>query len=99
MFHSELNKIKVPGTDYSFSAWLLEKADYLVIMDYRNFSLGRMGLSPTRLLLKKPCSKVVIAVDTAPSNADLDHITFYSFPKAAMEVEVVNRYKSYPLTG
>jgi len=39
-----LHNVKVPDTEYSFSAWLLEKFDCLVIMDYRNHALGKNGI-------------------------------------------------------
>src|SRR5690606_26196669 len=39
-----LNTVHVPGTNYSMSAWLLEKFDCLVIMNYRNHALGDNGI-------------------------------------------------------
>jgi hypothetical protein len=87
-----LYKIKVPGTDYSFSAWLLEKADCLVIMGYRDSSLGSNGI----IALAKPIlreashlnKQAVVAVDTAPSSEG-EHTTFYSLGTEVMEAELL----------
>lgn len=87
-----IHKISIPGTEYSFSAWLLEKADGLVIMDYRNAALGNNGM----IELAKPIlreattlnKQAVVAVDTAPSSEG-DHTTFYSFRSEVMEAELL----------
>jgi hypothetical protein len=86
-----INSIAVPGTSYSFSAWLLEKADSVVIMAYRNTALGSNGIIARAkaiileaVTLKKP---VVVAVDTLPSKEG-DFTTFYTLDPAHMESEL-----------
>jgi hypothetical protein len=86
-----INGYPVPGTSYPFSSWLLEKADGVVIMAYRNTALGSNGIiaraKPIILeaaTLKKPA---VIAVDTVPSKEG-DHISFYALNPAVMEIQL-----------
>ncbi|MNQ98625.1 hypothetical protein D3C85_1143260 [compost metagenome] len=86
-----INSCLVPGSTYSFSAWLLEKADSVVIMAYRNKALGGNGIIATAksiileaATLKK---KAVIAVDTLPSK-EADYTTFYKSNSSLMESEL-----------
>lgn len=99
-----LNKIKVPGTDYSISAWLLEKFDCLVIMDYRNHALGKNGIVDNAGAMLREAStlkkKVVVAVETARST-ESDRTSFYAMSADKMEQELqiahqqLSRYASY----
>ncbi|MBG9734909.1 copper amine oxidase N-terminal domain-containing protein [Paenibacillus alvei] len=99
-----LNAIKVPGTDYSMSAWLLEKFDRLVIMDYRNYALGKSGIVENAQAIMREAStlkkQVVVAVETAKSTEG-PHTSFYSMGNEAMEKELqaahnkLTRYMSY----
>lgn len=99
-----LNTIKVPGTDYSMSAWLLEKFDRLVIMDYRNYALGKSGIVENAQAIMREAStlkkQVVVAVETAKSTEG-PHTSFYSKSNEAMERElqaahnILTRYMSY----
>jgi len=100
-----IHKINVPGSNhYSFSTWLLEKADRLVIMDYRNFALGNDGIVENgRQVLREAITlgkQVVVAVDTARSTEG-DKTTFYSRSKGEMEKELsiagkeLSRYSSF----
>ncbi|WP_336245738.1 copper amine oxidase N-terminal domain-containing protein [Paenibacillus apiarius] len=99
-----LNTVKVPGTEYSFSAWLLEKFDCLVIMDYRNFALGKNGIVENANAMMREAStlnkEVIVAVETA-KNLESDRTSFYSKRIEAMEKELqaahqkLSRYSSY----
>lgn len=99
-----LNTVKVPGTEYSFSAWLLEKFDCLVIMDYRNFALGKNGIVENANAMMREAStlnkEVIVAVETA-KNVESDRTSFYSKRIEAMEKELqaahqkLSRYSSY----
>jgi hypothetical protein len=86
-----LPMVKVPDSSYSFSAWLLEKADTLVIMDYRNTALGRDGIvANANAILREAHTlkkKVIIAVETAP-NSEGDFTSFYELSTGAMESEL-----------
>lgn len=97
-----LNKYAVPGTDYSFSAWLLEKADIVVIMAYRDLASGSNGI----ITLAKPIileattlkKKVIVAVDTLPSKEGM-HTTFHAKKPADIEMElqtVMEHLSPYP---
>lgn len=97
-------RTKIPESDYTFSAWLLEKVDGLVIMDYRNFSLGNNGIiSNANPIMREAASlqkQAIIAVETAPS-MEGDHTTFHSMSTEAMEEELriakkeLSRYTSF----
>lgn len=99
-----LNTIKVPGKDYSMSAWLLEKFDCLVIMNYRNHALGNNGIVENAQAMLREAStlkkQVVVAVETAKSSEG-PRISFYSMSSGAMEKELqsahnqLTRYASY----
>ncbi|TQR41757.1 copper amine oxidase N-terminal domain-containing protein [Paenibacillus popilliae] len=99
-----LNTIKVPGTDYSMSAWLLEKFDCLVIMNYRNHAVGKNGIVENAQAMLREAStlkkQIVIAVETAKS-AEGPRTSFYSMSNEAMEKELqaahnqLTRYASY----
>lgn len=99
-----LNTVKVPGTEYSFSAWLLEKFDCLVIMDYRNFALGKNGIVENANAMMREAStlnkEVIVAVETA-KNVESDRTSFYSKRIEAMEKELqaahqkLTRFSSY----
>lgn len=86
-----VHAIKVPGSDYSFSAWLLEMFDSLVIMDYRNFAIGSNGIVANANTILREASilkkQAVVAVETArtPEN---DKTSFYSLSAEAMEKEL-----------
>ncbi|CAH8248241.1 copper amine oxidase N-terminal domain-containing protein [Paenibacillus melissococcoides] len=99
-----LNTIKVPGTEYSFSAWLLEKFDCLVIMDYRNFALGKNGIVENASAMMRQAAtlkkQVIVAVETA-KNMESDRTSFYAKGIEAMEKELqaahqkLSRHSSY----
>lgn len=76
-----LHLIKVPNSNYSLSAWMLEKADAVVIMDYRNTALGNDGIVANAQAIAREAStlkkQAVIAVETAPSSEG-DFTTFYT---------------------
>lgn len=86
-----LPMVKVPGSSYSFSAWLLEKADTVVIMDYRNTALGRDGIiANANAILREAHTlkkKVIVAVETAP-NSEGDFTSFYELSTGAMKTEL-----------
>ncbi|MFD0711804.1 copper amine oxidase N-terminal domain-containing protein [Paenibacillus sp. GCM10027626] len=99
-----LSKVKVPGTEYSISAWLLEKFDCLVIMDYRNHALGKNGIVENAYAMLREAStlkkQLIVAVETA-KNTESDRTSFYAKSPAFMEQELqvahqqLSRYKSY----
>lgn len=99
-----LNTVKVPGTEYSFSAWLLEKFDCLVIMDYRNFALGKNGIVENANAMMREAAtlnkQVIVAVETA-KNMESDRTSFYAKSIEAMEKELqaahqkLSRHSSY----
>ncbi|OCT16917.1 hypothetical protein A8709_00740 [Paenibacillus pectinilyticus] len=86
-----INSVTVPGSSYSFSAWLLEKADSVVIMAYRNKALGSNGIiaRAKSIILEAATLKkrAVIAVDTLPST-EADYTTFYKSNASLMESEL-----------
>ncbi|GIO33475.1 MULTISPECIES: copper amine oxidase N-terminal domain-containing protein [Paenibacillus] len=86
-----LNTINVPGTNYSMSAWLLEKFDCLVIMNYRNHALGSNGIVDNAQAMLREAStlkkKVVIAVETVKS-AEGPRVSFFSMSSQTMEKEL-----------
>jgi len=99
-----LNSVKVPNTQYSFSAWLLEKFDSLVIMDYRNHALGKNGIvENAQAMLREAATlgkQVIIAVETAKSSEG-ERTSFYAKNVDFMEQELqvahqkLSRYASY----
>ncbi len=86
-----LHSIKVPGKDYSMSAWMLEKFDCLVIMNYRNQALGSDGMvENAQAMLREAATlkkKVVVAVETVKSNEG-PQVSFYSMSSERMEKEL-----------
>lgn len=86
-----INSLTVPGSSYSFSAWLMEKADSVVIMAYRNKALGGNGIiaRAKAIVLEAATLKkqAVIAVDTLPS-MEADYTTFYKSNSSLMESEL-----------
>ncbi len=86
-----VSTIKIPNTNYNLSAWLLEKFDCLVIMDYRNFAIGNDGIVENAKTMLREAStlkkQIVIAVDTAQS-AESARTTFYSMSMESMEKEL-----------
>lgn len=86
-----LHMVKVPGSDYSMSAWLLEKADSVVIMDYRNVALGNDGIvANANAILREAATlkkNVIVAVETAPSSEG-PMTSFHSLSAEAMEAEL-----------
>jgi Copper amine oxidase N-terminal domain. len=99
-----LPDVKVPGTEYSFSAWLLEKFDRLVIMDYRNHALGKNGIVDNAHAVLREASalnkQATVAVETAKSSEG-DRVSFYSKSADFMEQELrtahqeLSRYAGY----
>jgi len=99
-----LHNLKVPGTEYSFSAWLLEKFDCLVIMDYRNQALGKNGIVDNANAILREASahkkQAIVAVETAKSSEG-DHVSFYAKSVDFMERELqtahqeLSRYVGY----
>ncbi|MWV42623.1 copper amine oxidase N-terminal domain-containing protein [Paenibacillus sp. HJL G12] len=99
-----LNMIHVPGKDYSMSAWMLEKFDCLVIMNYRNQALGSDGIvENAQAMLREAVTlkkKVVVAVETVKSKEG-PRVSFYSMSSEAMEKELQSahnqlaHYESY----
>ncbi|MBT2761299.1 copper amine oxidase N-terminal domain-containing protein [Paenibacillus sp. ISL-20] len=86
-----LNTINVPGKDYSMSAWMLEKFDCLVIMNYRNYVLGSNGIVKNAQAILREASmlkkKVVVAVETLESKEG-PRVSFYSMSSEVMEKEL-----------
>lgn len=86
-----LNTINVPGKDYSMSAWMLEKFDCLVIMNYRNHALGSNGIVENAQAMLREAStlkkKVVVAVETLISKEG-PRVSFYSMSSEVMEKEL-----------
>ncbi|MUG47844.1 copper amine oxidase N-terminal domain-containing protein [Paenibacillus woosongensis] len=96
-----LNTVHVPGTNYSMSAWLLEKFDCLVIMNYRNHALGDNGIVENAQDMLREAStlkkKIVIAVETVKSKEG-PRVSFYSMSNEVMEKELQsahNKLASY----
>lgn len=99
-----LNTINVPGKDYSMSAWLLEKFDCLVIMNYRNHAIGSNGIVENAQAMLREAStlkkKVVVAVETVKSTEG-PRVSFFSMSNEVMEKELQSahnqlaRYASY----
>ncbi|PJN55225.1 hypothetical protein PAEVO_19460 [Paenibacillus sp. GM2FR] len=86
-----LNTINVPGKDYSMSAWMLEKFDCLVIMNYRNHALGSNGIVENAQAMLREAStlkkKVVVAVETLISKEG-PRVSYYSMSSEVMEKEL-----------
>ncbi|MCD1259669.1 copper amine oxidase N-terminal domain-containing protein [Paenibacillus athensensis] len=86
-----LNKCAIAGSNYSFSAWLLEKADQVVIMAYRNTAMGGNGIiaSAKAIMLEagKLNKQAIVAVDTLPST-EADYTTFYNSKASLMDAEL-----------
>jgi hypothetical protein len=99
-----LHLVKIPDSNYSLSAWLLEKVDTVVIMDYRNVALGNDGIVANAHTILREAStlkkKVIVAVETAPSSEGA-LTTFYSLSTGAMKAELqiakekLSHYSSY----
>ncbi|WP_055108138.1 copper amine oxidase N-terminal domain-containing protein [Paenibacillus ihumii] len=99
-----LNTVHVPGKKYSMSAWMLEKFDCLVIMNYRNHALGDNGIVENAQDMLREAStlkkKIVIAVETVKSEEG-PRVSFYSMSNEVMEKELQSahnklaRYASY----
>lgn len=91
-----LHNVKVPDTEYSFSAWLLEKFDSLVIMDYRNHALGKDGIVANAQAMLKEASalgkSLIIAVETARS-LEGDRVSFYSKNPDFMDQELQTAHR------
>ncbi|MDF2678999.1 MAG: copper amine oxidase [Brevibacillus sp.] len=86
-----LHLVKVPDSTYSMSAWVLEKVDSVVIMDYRNVALGNDGIVANANTIVKEAStlkkKVLVAVETAP-NSEGDFTSFYTSSIGTMNSEL-----------
>ncbi|MDR9855700.1 copper amine oxidase N-terminal domain-containing protein [Paenibacillus sp. VCA1] len=86
-----LNTIHVPGKNYSMSAWLLEKFDCLVIMNYRNHASGSNGIVENAQAMLREAStlkkKIVVAVETVKS-AEGPRVSFFSMSNEVMEKEL-----------
>ncbi|WDV96530.1 copper amine oxidase N-terminal domain-containing protein [Brevibacillus parabrevis] len=86
-----LHQVKVPDTRYSLSAWMLEKADAVVIMDYRNSALGNDGIiANAQPILREAGTlgkQVIVGIETAPS-AEGAHTTFHSLPTHVLKTEL-----------
>ncbi|RNB84851.1 copper amine oxidase N-terminal domain-containing protein [Brevibacillus fluminis] len=99
-----LHLVKLPNSNYSMSAWLMEKADSVVIMDYRNTALGNDGIVANAHTLLREAStlkrQAIVAVETAPSSEGA-FTTFYSLNVGAMKTELqvakekLSHYSSY----
>ncbi|WP_110932823.1 copper amine oxidase N-terminal domain-containing protein [Paenibacillus bouchesdurhonensis] len=99
-----LNTVHVPGKDYSMSAWLLEKFDCLVIMNYRNHALGDNGIVENAQAMLREAStlrkEIVVAVETVKSKEG-PRVSFYSMSNEVMQKELQSahnqlaRYASY----
>ncbi|WP_239617957.1 copper amine oxidase N-terminal domain-containing protein [Cohnella mopanensis] len=99
-----LHTLKVPDTEYSLSAWLLEKFDCLVIMDYRNHALGKDGIVDNAQAILREASalnkQAIVAVETTKSSEG-DRVSFYSKSVEFMEQELqtahqeLSRYAGY----
>lgn len=86
-----LNTIHVPGKNYSMSAWMLEKFDCLVIMNYRNHALCNNGIVENAQVMLREAStlkkKIVVAVETVKSTEG-PRVSFYSISNKVMEKEL-----------
>lgn len=99
-----LNTVHVPGKNYSMSAWMLEKFDCLVIMNYRNHALGDNGIVENAQAMLREAStlkkEIVVAVETIKSKEG-PRVSFYSMSNELMEKELQSahnqlaRYESY----
>ncbi|KAF9116212.1 hypothetical protein BGX30_006014, partial [Mortierella sp. GBA39] len=73
------------------SAWMLEKFDSLVIMNYRNHALGGNGIVENAQAMLREAStlnkKIVIAVETVKSNEG-PRVSFYSMSSDMMDKEL-----------
>ncbi|QMV41269.1 copper amine oxidase N-terminal domain-containing protein [Cohnella cholangitidis] len=91
-----LPDMKVPDTDYSLSAWLLEKFDCLVIMDYRNHALGNNGIVDNAHDILREASalnkQAIVAVETAKS-LEGDRVSFYAKSAEYMEQELQTAHR------
>lgn len=70
---------------------MLEKADAVVIMDYRNVALGNDGIiANAHPILREAATlkkQVIVAVETAPS-AEGPHTSFHALPLQTMKTEL-----------
>ncbi|AZK47529.1 copper amine oxidase N-terminal domain-containing protein [Paenibacillus lentus] len=99
-----LNTVHIPGKNYSMSAWMLEKFDCLVIMNYRNHALGNNGIVDNAQAMLREAStlkkKIVVAVETVKSTEG-PRVSFHSMSNEVMEKELQSahnqlaRYTSY----
>ncbi|UVI32836.1 hypothetical protein [Paenibacillus spongiae] len=72
---------KIPARQSgSVGAWMIEQLDRVVIMDYRNFAIGKNGIIDNALPMIREGTKagkpVIIGLETAPTNEG-EHTTFF----------------------
>jgi len=72
---------KIPDRDSgNVGAWMLEQFDRVVLMNYRNFSIGENGIIANALPMIREGTKagkpVIIGLETAPTEEG-EHVTFF----------------------
>lgn len=64
----------------SLGAWMIERLDRVVLMNYRNFAIGGNGIIDSALPMIKEGTRlgkpVIIGLETAPTDEG-EHVTFY----------------------
>lgn len=75
-----IHEVAVPGSEMNAGAWMLDRFDRVVLMDYRNFAIGNNGIVANALPMVKEGTRrgkpVIIGLETAPTNEG-EHTTFY----------------------
>lgn len=96
---------KVPTReDVSLGAWMLDRLDRVVLMNYRNFAIGENGIIDNALPMIKEGTRagkpVIIGLETAPTDEG-EHVTFYGQGTADMHRQMqlshmfMQRYSGY----
>jgi len=72
---------KIPARpNASLGAWMIERLDRVVLMNYRNFAIGKNGIIDNALPMIREGTRagkpVIIGLETAPTDEG-EHVTFY----------------------
>jgi len=96
---------KIPArSGESLGAWMLERFDRVVLMNYRNFAIGDNGIVEHALPMIKEGTRagkpVIIGLETAPSDEG-EHVTFFGQDASSLQRQMqlshkaMRRYSGY----
>lgn len=99
-----IHKISAPNSDTNLGAWMIERFDSIVLMNYRNFAVGSNGIIATALPMVKEGTRigkpVIIGLETAPTNEG-EHTTFFKEGTSSLNWQMrlshnfLRRYSGY----